>query len=57
MSNLIKKTIRCLEIFFPLEMCILVLNFVVLFCFVFIYWHNFIPHFRKSTKSIFPVAD
>lgn len=31
--------------------------FLIFFVVVFIYWHTFIPHFRKSTKSMFPMAD
>lgn len=55
MSNLIKETTICLEFFFPLEMCVLVLNcVVVLFLFTGILLYLIL---EKSTKSIFPVAD
>lgn len=53
MSNLIKETIICLEFFFHWRCSF----WFLIFCCCFIYWHTFIPHFRKSTKPIFPVAD
>lgn len=44
-----------LRVFFPLEMCVLVLNcVVVLFLFTGILLYLIL---EKSTKSIFPVAD